>query len=58
MTGTKYLSELVDSSALQKGTLNIIKAPTGSGKTWKPFCRLQVGGAFKYTSSNSGGARR
>jgi len=34
MTGTKYLSELVDSSALQKGTLNIIKAPTGSGKTY------------------------
>ena len=34
MTGTKYLSELVDSSALQKGALNIIKAPTGSGKTY------------------------
>ena len=34
MTGTKYLSELVDSSALQKGKLNVIKAPTGSGKTY------------------------
>lgn len=34
MTGTKYLSELVDCSALQKGRLNIIKAPTGSGKTY------------------------
>lgn len=34
MTGTKYLSELVDSTALQKGKLNVIKAPTGSGKTY------------------------
>ena len=34
MTGTKYLSELVDCSALQKGKLNVIKAPTGSGKTY------------------------
>jgi len=34
MTGTKYLSELVDCSALQKGRLNIIKAPTGSGKSY------------------------
>lgn len=34
MTGSKYLSELVDCSALQKGKLNIIKAPTGSGKTY------------------------
>ena len=34
MTGTKYLSELVDSSTLQKGRLNVIKAPTGSGKTY------------------------
>lgn len=34
MVGTKYLSELVDVSALQKGQLNIIKAPTGSGKTY------------------------
>lgn len=34
MVGTKYLSELVDVSTLQKGMLNIIKAPTGSGKTY------------------------
>ena len=34
MKGTKYLSELVDCSALQKGKLNVIKAPTGSGKTY------------------------
>ncbi len=34
MKGTKYLSKLVDSSLFQKGKLNIIKAPTGSGKTY------------------------
>lgn len=34
MTGTKHLSELVDSSTLQKERLNVIKAPTGSGKTY------------------------
>lgn len=34
MKGTKYLSELVDCSALQKEKLNVIKAPTGSGKTY------------------------
>ena len=34
MIGTKYLSELVDLATLQKGQLNIIKAPTGSGKTY------------------------
>lgn len=34
MVGTKYLSELVDVSALQKGRLNVIKSPTGSGKTY------------------------
>lgn len=34
MKGTKYLSELVDCSALQKGHLNVIKAPTGSGKSY------------------------
>lgn len=34
MIGTKYLSQLVDVSALQKGWLNVIKAPTGSGKTY------------------------
>ena len=34
MVGTKYLSELVDVSALQKGKLNVIKSPTGSGKTY------------------------
>ncbi len=34
MTGTKYLSEVVKLDALQKDHLNIIKAPTGSGKTY------------------------
>lgn len=34
MTGTKYLSELVSMAMLQKNKLNIIKAPTGSGKTY------------------------
>lgn len=34
MKGSKYLSELIDLSTLQKGKLNIIKAPTGSGKTY------------------------
>lgn len=34
MTGSKYLSELVDVNMLQKGKLNVIKAPTGSGKTY------------------------
>lgn len=34
MTGSKYLSELVDVNMLQKGRLNVIKAPTGSGKTY------------------------
>ena len=34
MKGTKYLSELVDCSALQQARLNIIKAPTGSGKSY------------------------
>lgn len=34
MVGTKYLSQLVDVEALQKERLNIIKAPTGSGKTY------------------------
>lgn len=34
MIGNKYLSELVDCSTLQKEKLNIIKAPTGSGKTY------------------------
>ena len=34
MVGTKFLSELVDVAALQTGKLNIIKAPTGSGKTY------------------------
>ena len=34
VTGTKYLSEVVKLDALQKDHLNIIKAPTGSGKTY------------------------
>lgn len=34
MVGSKYLSELVDVNTLQKGKLNVIKAPTGSGKTY------------------------
>lgn len=33
MIGSKYLSELVDCSTFQKGKLNLIKAPTGCGKT-------------------------
>ena len=33
MLGTKYLSELVKPDMLAKDKLNIIKAPTGSGKT-------------------------
>jgi len=32
--GTKFLSEVVNLDALQKDHLNIIKAPTGSGKTY------------------------
>lgn len=34
MKGTKYLSELVDVQIFEKSKLNIIKAPTGSGKTY------------------------
>lgn len=34
MTGSKYLSELVSLDMLQKDKLNIIKSPTGSGKTY------------------------
>lgn len=34
MDGTKYLSELVDVTTLRKDKLNIIQAPTGSGKTY------------------------
>lgn len=34
MKGSKYLSEMVDVSLLKKDKLNIIKAPTGSGKTY------------------------
>lgn len=34
MLGTKYLSELVTPDMLVKDKLNIIKAPTGSGKTY------------------------
>ena len=34
MKGTKYLSDLVNIEALQKSKLNIIRAPTGSGKTY------------------------
>ena len=41
MKGTKYLSELVDCSALQKGQLNVIKAPTGSGKTYFALWKCQ-----------------
>ena len=33
MKGSKYLSEVVDLSHLRKNRLNMIKAPTGSGKT-------------------------
>jgi len=34
MVGTKYLSELVDVDLFENNKLNIIKAPTGSGKTY------------------------
>lgn len=34
ITGSKYLSELVSLEMLKKGSLNIIKAPTGSGKSY------------------------
>ncbi len=34
MKGSKYLSELVDLNMLHKDKLNIIQAPTGSGKTF------------------------
>ena len=34
MKGTKYLSEMVDMGMMKKDRLNIIKAPTGSGKTY------------------------
>lgn len=34
MIGTKYLSEVVSLETLLKDKLNIIKAPTGSGKTY------------------------
>ena len=34
MVGNSYLSELVNLDMLQKDKLNIIKAPTGSGKTY------------------------
>lgn len=40
MKGTKYLSELVDVSMLKKDRLNIIKAPTGSGKTYFALTRI------------------
>lgn len=34
MTGSRYLSELVDVSRLRRNKLNIITAPTGCGKTY------------------------
>ena len=34
MRGIKYLSELIDLSTLKTDALNIVKAPTGSGKTY------------------------
>ncbi|MDO4865153.1 MAG: DEAD/DEAH box helicase family protein [Clostridia bacterium] len=34
MRGSKHLSELIDLSALKIDALNIVKAPTGSGKTY------------------------
>ena len=34
MIGTKYLSEVVSLDTLAKDKLNIVKAPTGSGKTY------------------------
>lgn len=34
MKGSKYLSDIIDISTLRKDALNIIKAPTGCGKTY------------------------
>ena len=34
MKGSKYLSEIIDISTLKENALNIIKAPTGCGKTY------------------------
>ena len=34
MIGSKYLSQLVNPSMLSQDKLNIVKAPTGSGKTY------------------------
>lgn len=34
MLGTKYLSELIEPALFKKNKLNIIKAPTGSGKSY------------------------
>ena len=34
MIGSKYLSEVVSLDTLAKDKLNIVKAPTGSGKTY------------------------
>ena len=38
MKGSKYLSELVDVSNLHTDKLNIIEAPTGSGKSYFVEC--------------------
>ena len=33
MKGTKYLSDVLDTSLFEKGYMNVIYAPCGSGKT-------------------------
>lgn len=45
MLGTKYLSELVTPDMLVRDKLNIIKAPTGSGKTF--FALTTIPGMLK-----------
>ena len=45
MIGSKYLSELVSLDMLKMDKLNIIKSPTGSGKTY--FALTAVPGALE-----------
>ena len=33
MKGTKYLSDVLDTSLFEKGVMNVVEAPCGSGKT-------------------------
>lgn len=42
MVGTKYLSELVDVELFENNKLNVIKAPTGSGKTYFALSYIKI----------------